>query len=45
MEHDVHLSEDVDSGGLVSKIIAGVVVAAAIAAIAGYIVFGSGMWA
>ena len=45
MEHDVHLSDDVDSGGLVSKVIAGVVVAATIVAIAVYIVFGSGMWA
>jgi hypothetical protein len=44
MEHDVHLSEDVDSGGLTSKIIAGVIVAAVIVAIAGYVVFGSGMW-
>jgi hypothetical protein len=45
MEHDVHLSDDVDSGGPTSKIIAALIVAAAIAAIAGYIVFGSGMWA
>jgi hypothetical protein len=45
MEHDVHLSEDVERGGLTSKIIAAVVVGAAILALAGYIVFGSGMWA
>lgn len=45
MEHDVHLSDDVDSGGLGSKLVAGLIVAAAILAIAGYVVFGSGMWA
>jgi hypothetical protein len=45
MEHDVHLSDDVDSGGATSKIIAAVIVLAAIVALAGYVVFGSGMWA
>ena len=44
MEHDVHLSEDVDRGGLISKVIAALVVGAVIMAIGGYVVFGSGMW-
>jgi hypothetical protein len=45
MEHDVHLPEDVDRAGVISKVIAALVIAAAIAAICGYVVYGSGMWA
>jgi len=45
MDHDVHLPEDVDRAGVFSKVIAALVIAAAIAAICGYVVCGSGMWA
>jgi hypothetical protein len=45
MEHDVHLSDDVDRGGMLAKIIGALIVAAVFIGIGGYIVFASGLWA
>jgi len=45
MEHDIHLSEDTDRGGLVAKIVGALIVAAVFLGIGGYIVFASGLWA
>ncbi len=45
MEHDVHLSDDVDRGGMLAKIIGALIVAAVFVGIGGYIVFASGLWA
>jgi hypothetical protein len=43
MEHDAHLAEDVDQIGPRAKIIALVVLAAALFGIAGYVFFGPGV--
>jgi hypothetical protein len=44
MEHEAHLSEDADRGGMVTKIIALVVILALLAGAGVYMVYGSGMW-
>jgi len=44
MEHDVHLSDEVDRGGIVAKIIGALIVAAVFIGIGGYVVFASGLW-
>jgi hypothetical protein len=44
MEHEVHLNEDVDRGGMAFKIVALVVILAIFVGIGVYMVYGSGMW-
>ena len=44
MEHEVHLSDDVDRGGMTAKIIAVVIILAILAGGGAYMVYGSGMW-
>ena len=44
MEHDVHLPDDVDRGGLIAKLTALGIVAFVILAVAGWVVYGSGLW-
>jgi hypothetical protein len=43
MEHDMHLPEDIDRGGLFAKIAAAAIPVALIAVVVGYVVFGSGL--
>jgi hypothetical protein len=43
MEHDVHLSEDVDRGGLAAKIAAIALPILIILGVVGWVVYGSGM--
>lgn len=44
MDHDVHLSDDVDRGGLVAKIVAAVVIVSIFIGVGSYVVFASGLW-
>jgi len=44
MDHDVHLSDEVDRGGLVAKIVGALIVASVFIGVGGYIVFASGLW-
>jgi hypothetical protein len=44
MEHEAHLSEDVDRGGMATKLIALAVIVALIIGTGVYLVYGSGMW-
>lgn len=43
MQHQAHISEK-DEQNFTTKIVAIIVVVAAIAAIGGYVVYGTGMW-
>ena len=43
MEHEQHIS-DKDEVGMGGKLLAGIVVLVLLAAIGGYVVYGSGMW-
>lgn len=43
MEHDMHLPDDVDRGGIFAKIAAAAIPVVLIAAVVGYVVFGSGL--
>ena len=45
MEHDVHLSDDVDRGGVIAKLVIALAIAAVFLGIGGYVVFASGLWA
>jgi hypothetical protein len=44
MEHDTHLPDDVDAGGAGAKLIALGIVAFLILGVAGWVVYGSGLW-
>lgn len=44
MDHDVHLSDDVDRGGLFAKIAAAAVIVSIFVGIGSYVVFASGLW-
>lgn len=44
MEHEAHLSEDVDRGGMTAKIVALAAILAIFVGIGVYMVYGSGMW-
>ncbi|HJR55906.1 MAG TPA: hypothetical protein VJ798_04955 [Rhizomicrobium sp.] len=43
MEHDMHLPDDVDRGGLLAKIAAAAIPVVLIIGVAGYVIFGSGL--
>jgi hypothetical protein len=43
MDHDMHLADDVDKGGIASKIVAIALPVAIILAVVGWVVYGSGM--
>jgi hypothetical protein len=43
MEHDMHLPDDVDRGGLFAKIAAAAIPVILIVGVVGYIIFGSGL--
>lgn len=44
MEHDAHLPDDVDRGGVLAKLTAAGIVAFVILAVGGFVVYGSGLW-
>ena len=43
MEHDMHLPDDVDRGGLFAKIAAAAIPVALIVGVVGYVIYGSGL--
>lgn len=43
MDHDMHLSEDVDRGGLAAKVVAIALPVAIILGVVAWVIYGSGM--
>ena len=43
MEHDMHLPEDIDRGGLFAKIAAAAIPVVLIVGVVGYVILGSGL--
>lgn len=44
MEHDIHLADGVDRGGIVAKIVGALIVAAVFIGLGVYVVYASGLW-